>query len=234
MTTTEAAAAAAAAASTAASTTVATTTKATQRPVLGDVRRRQDPGLPCARMDGDLLPPQAPQPGLHDYHTHISESGGKVKENLKELGCWQADPRVGQGVKEYAPAPGRGVEVMNWHNLRTSFHRWNPDAAPMPEGAVPMWRELRKTHEMTFTDDKSILWNPASWIWGETPGGATWYISGVCSERTQKVRTRQTSKQSQQQQEKANSNHKQNTTTTKAKNTITKNYFVVKSVFSVF
>ena len=171
-------------------------------------------GAPCIEMDGYLLLPQVPQPGLHDYYTHIEEFCGKIKQDLKELRCWQADPRVG-GVKGYAPAPGRGVEVMNWHNLRTSFHRWNPDVAPMPEGAVPMWRELRKTHEMTFTDDKSILWNPASWIWGETPGGATWYISGVCSERTQKVRTRQTSKQSQRQEETANSNTRSKNTTTK-------------------
>ena len=155
-------------------------------------------GVPCIEMDGYLLLPQVPQPGLHNYYTHIEELCAKIKQDLKELRCWQAGPRVG-GVKGYAPAPGRGVEVMNWHNLRASFHRWNPDIASMPEGAVLMWRELMKTREMTFTDDKSILCNPASWIWGETPGGATWCISGVCSERSQKVRTRQPSKQSQQQ-----------------------------------
>ena len=88
-------------------------------------------GVPCAEMDGYLLLPQAPGPCLQGYYTHISEIGGKIKQDLKALGCWQADPRVSvRGVE--ASAPGRGVEVTNWHNLRTSFHRWNPDSAPMP------------------------------------------------------------------------------------------------------
>ena len=141
-------------------------------------------GVPVAPTPDHLLLPLVPCSLLQDYYQHIGEISGKIKQDLKSLGCWHAHPRVGQGVKGSAAAPGRGIEVSNWNNLRRSWHRWNPDVAPMPEGTVVRWREMVKTHELTFTDDKSILWDPDSWCWDATP---TWYISGVSHQKTRKA-----------------------------------------------
>ena len=192
-------------------------------------------GVPCAGMDGYLLLPQAPQPGLHDYYAHISEIGGKIKQDLKELGCWQADPRVG-GVKGYAPAPGRGVEVMNWHNLRTSFHRWNPDVAgrcadvegveedarddfhrrqvhSVESGVLDLGRDTRGSH---LVHQRSVL--------RENPEGAdsTDIQTSTTTPRESKIKTKGTNTttaknhkptQTQTQKQHNNLNHKHNLNT---------------------
>ena len=148
-----------------------------------DARTR---GVPCTASSEYLLLPQAPCDRLPDYYTHVSEISEKIKADLKGLGCWQADPRASMrhGVMASA-APGRGFEVKNWHNLQTSWHRWNPDTAPMPLGTSPLWQQMLTTHEMEFTNDTNILWRPESWLWNDAP---TWYISGV--RKTSKACTR--------------------------------------------
>ena len=126
-----------------------------------------------------LLPNVGSDTALPCYYTHVGEITNKVTQELKSAGCWQADPRAGQPALA-ASAPGQGVEVSNMNQLQRAWHRWTPMKAPLSIGTAPLWRELLKTREFTFTDDKAILWNPVSWVW-DNPA---WYISGVSSERT--------------------------------------------------
>ena len=140
-------------------------------------------GVPCKPADEWLLLPQVPNPALPCYYTHVGEITNKVTQELKSAGCWQADPREGQPSLA-ASAPGQEVEVSNRNQLKSAWNRWTPMDAPLPIGTAPLWRELLKTHEFTFTDDKAILWNPVSWVWEDNP---TWCISGVSSEKTAAV-----------------------------------------------
>jgi hypothetical protein len=146
-------------------------------------------GIKCTVMPVYGPLPLLPADGLDSYYQHVEEYTAKIVSNLKSAGCWQADPRLAWGGKAgiQMVAPGvsgsRGVEVseQNKRLLCTSFHRWNPFDAPLPVGTKVKMADLLNSHTFSFTEDRAILLDHASWIW-ESP---TWMISGVQTQTMQ-------------------------------------------------
>ena len=112
------------------------------------------------------------------YYTHIAEFADKLKADLKRVGCWGVSPLTGLGV-EGLSVPASDLKSVNVSRLKTSFHRWDPYNAPVPRFTGLLWWEFVDKYELTFTQDKSILWDTQSWLW-DSP---TWYISGVSTRK---------------------------------------------------
>ena len=143
-----------------------------------DARTR---GVGCAKaLPGHVSLPFCPHAELSGYYVHVEEWAEKVKNDLKAAGCWVADPRAGLGVKASSVAPSPSFKAMSMRMVCSTWHRWNADAAPMPNGTRALWRDMLEHGEFTFTTDMTVLWDPASWIW-DNP---TWLISGVSVKKT--------------------------------------------------
>ena len=144
----------------------------------GDARAR---GVACIELAPYVALPRLPDHNLGDYYAHITEWAAKVKDDLKAIGCWLADPRESTtGRVAPTAAPSLGVKESNLSKVRTSWHRWNADTAPMPNGTRALWRDLLEADHFMWCDDKAVLWDPASWMW-DNP---TWLISGVSTSWT--------------------------------------------------
>ena len=125
--------------------------------------------------------PCTPHQHLEHCYVHVAEYTEKVKADLKAAGCWLADPRksTSGGITDIA-APSLGVEESNMEKVQTSWHRWNANDAPMPDGTTAKWRDLLGTGHFILTSDKNILWDAEAWVW-ESP---TWFISSVSVPQT--------------------------------------------------
>ncbi len=137
-------------------------------------------GVACVEQSPWCALPCVPNLQLKDYYTHILEWASKVKADLKAAGSWLADPRESTcGRVAEVAAPSLGVEASNLAKVRGSWHRWNADTAPMPNGTTALWREKLGEDHFMLCDDKAVLWDPDSWIW-DNP---TWLISGVSTQK---------------------------------------------------
>ena len=121
-----------------------------------------------------------PTDELPTYYLHVEEWTKKVKDDLKAAGCWVADPRASLGVQASSVAPSQSFTATNMRMVRRTWHRWDADIAPMPNGTRALWRDMLEKGEFTWTNDKAVLWDPASWIWHNP----TWFISGVSVQKT--------------------------------------------------
>ena len=138
-------------------------------------------GVACWAVMGYPALPRVPDHQLEDYYAHIPEWATKVKNDLKAKGCWRADPRestTGQVGK--MAVPSLGVKESNLAMVQTSWHRWNGDEAPMPNGTRALWRDWLEAGPFRLCDDRGVLWDPASWQWANP----TWLISGVSAQMT--------------------------------------------------
>ena len=120
---------------------------------------------------------------LTDFYAHVGEFADKLKADLKRVGCWGVSPLTGLGV-EGLSVPASDLKSVNVSRLKTSFHRWDPYNAPVPRFTGLLWWELVDKYELTFTQDKSILWDTQSWLW-DSP---TWYISGASTKKGEALR----------------------------------------------
>ena len=139
-----------------------------------DARTR---GCDCKQLQGyGVLPVLSEK--LTDYYTHVREFADKLTADLKRVGCWGISPLKSLGL-EVLSVPGSDLASVNKSRLKTAFHRWDPYNAPVPRYTRLLWWEVVDKYELTFTQDKSILWDVQSWLW-DSP---TWYISGVSTKK---------------------------------------------------
>ena len=141
--------------------------------VCADARTR---GCDCREVQNHGVLPVLNEK-LGDYYTRIAEFADKLKADLKRVGCWGVSPLKSLGL-EVLSVPGSDLASVNKSRLKTAFHRWDHNV-PVPRFTRLLWWELVDKYELTFTQDKSILWDTQSWLW-DSP---TWYISGVSTKK---------------------------------------------------